>query len=123
MTTLLCIKSPSPALVHLAFASAAVSLAYALYVTHKANKGKGFFSFKDCGKSDKPGPINHQIKKDEAKVVDTFEIEDLGNKTVLCRCWRSKCFPKCDGSHAKHNKETGDNVGPIIIQKRESSLN
>jgi len=24
-------------------------------------------------------------------------------------------FPKCDGAHMKHNKETGDNCGPIIV--------
>ncbi len=24
-------------------------------------------------------------------------------------------FPYCDGAHAVHNKETGDNVGPLII--------
>jgi hypothetical protein len=26
-------------------------------------------------------------------------------------------FPYCDGSHTEHNKETGDNVGPLIIAK------
>ena len=33
------------------------------------------------------------------------------------RCWKSKKFPYCDGSHAKHNTETGDNVGPLIVKK------
>ena len=35
----------------------------------------------------------------------------------LNRCWKSKKFPYCDGSHAKHNAETGDNVGPLIVKK------
>ena len=33
------------------------------------------------------------------------------------RCWKSKKFPYCDGSHAKHNTVTGDNVGPLIVKK------
>lgn len=28
-------------------------------------------------------------------------------------------FPYCDGAHAKHNEETGDNVGPLIIKKKD----
>ena len=48
------------------------------------------------------------------------ELEDLGDKAVYCRCWRSKEFPFCDGAHAKHNEETGDNVGPLIIKKKET---
>ena len=107
---------PSMALIHLSFAGAALALAYVSYRYGKS--GKKFTLFGECMMA-KPEQINHDVKKDESKVVDTFEIEDLGKKTVLCRCWRSKCFPKCDGSHAKHNKETGDNVGPIIIQKRD----
>ena len=68
--------------------------------------------------------VNLKIKKEEAKVVDIVpcgEIENLAQfkdgKLVMCRCWRSETFPYCDGSHVKHNKETGDNVGPLIIKK------
>ena len=38
-----------------------------------------------------------------------------GEKAVYCRCWKSATFPKCDGAHNKHNEESGDNVGPIIV--------
>jgi len=34
---------------------------------------------------------------------------------VYCRCWQSGTFPLCDGAHVPHNKETGDNVGPLIL--------
>lgn len=29
-------------------------------------------------------------------------------------------FPYCDGAHTKHNEETGDNVGPLIIKKKDA---
>lgn len=89
----------------------AIAVCYAGYVTYSSAKRSALLS--------KANQINQDIKKGESKVVDTYEIEDLPAKTVLCRCWRSKCFPKCDGSHTKHNKETGDNIGPVIIQKRQ----
>ena len=62
--------------------------------------------------------VNLKIKKDEAKVVDTLDIEDLGSKSVMCRCWKSNRFPYCDGSHVKHNECNNDNVGPLILTKK-----
>lgn len=63
--------------------------------------------------------VNPSIKKSEPKVVDSFTLTDLEdlvkkdkNGTVaLCRCWRSKNFPLCDGTHNAFNKECGENVG------------
>jgi Iron-binding zinc finger CDGSH type len=50
-------------------------------------------------------PINLTYKKREPKVVDKVdcgEIEAIAEfkdgKLVMCRCWRSKTFPYCDGS-------------------------
>ena len=50
------------------------------------------------------------------------DIEDLMKKdkngvVAMCRCWRSKTFPLCDGSHTEHNKKCGDNVGPLVLKK------
>lgn len=47
---------------------------------------KTFFS-KDKGVKPK---VNLDLQKDNPKVVHAFDIEDLGDKAVYCRCWRSK---------------------------------
>lgn len=77
---------------------------------------KTFFSKGTCVKP----KVNLDVQKDNPKVVHAFDIEDLGDKAVYCRCWRSKKFPYCDGAHTKHNQETGDNVGPLIIKHKEA---
>jgi len=66
--------------------------------------------------------VNHDYKKEEAKVVHKCalpELEELckekNGPVALCRCWKSANMPYCDGSHAKHNLQTGDNVGPLLI--------
>ncbi|XP_018568963.1 CDGSH iron-sulfur domain-containing protein 2 homolog [Anoplophora glabripennis] len=66
------------------------------------------------------GKINPCILKTSNKVVDSVDVEDITDKAVFCRCWRSKNWPYCDGSHGNHNKETGDNVGPIIVQRKKN---
>ena len=53
--------------------------------------------------------------------VDTIDFDDVvakvadGQKVALCRCYRSSNFPYCDGSHVKHNEETGDNIAPVVV--------
>ncbi|XP_068181652.1 CDGSH iron-sulfur domain-containing protein 1 [Antennarius striatus] len=71
-------------------------------------------------RSCKKGQVNTSISKDSPKVVHSFDMEDIGTKAVYCRCWKSKKFPYCDGAHAKHNEETGDNVGPLIIKRKDA---
>lgn len=72
------------------------------------------------GSSCKKGQVNTCINKDSPKVVHSFDMEDIGTKAVYCRCWKSKKFPYCDGAHTKHNEETGDNVGPLIIKRKDA---
>ncbi|KAG1678258.1 hypothetical protein FOA52_013878 [Chlamydomonas sp. UWO 241] len=62
-------------------------------------------------------PINPSIRKSEEKVVDFLKVEDIKGKAVMCRCWKSATFPNCNGSHVAHNKATGDNVGPLIVEQ------
>jgi len=57
--------------------------------------------------------INQSIDLDSPKVATLDSLAD-GSKKVYCRCWQSGTFPLCDGAHVAHNKETGDNVGPLI---------
>mmetsp|Transcript_92768 Transcript_92768/g.215590 ORF Transcript_92768/g.215590 Transcript_92768/m.215590 type:complete len:155 (-) Transcript_92768:103-567(-) len=65
------------------------------------------------------GKINKKVDLESAKVVN-METLEAGSKKVYCRCWLSGTFPLCDGAHAKHNKETGDNVGPLIVSAPKS---
>nr|XP_013806975.1 PREDICTED: CDGSH iron-sulfur domain-containing protein 2 [Apteryx mantelli mantelli] len=60
-------------------------------------------------KQQKDSLINLKIQKENPKVVNEINIEDLCLTKAYCRCWRSKTFPVCDGSHNKHNELTGDN--------------
>jgi len=102
-------QSQSISSVYLPWIGTAVAVGYAVYLTMKG---------KNETKTDTNSCVNQCFKKESDKVVDSFDIEDLAQKTVFCRCWRSKKFPYCDGSHNDHNKETGDNVGPLIVQKK-----
>jgi len=70
-------------------------------------------------RSDKRRHINQSIKKDQAKVADIINEEDLGETTAFCRCWKSSKFPLCDGSHNGYNVVSGDNVGPVVIKKKK----
>lgn len=93
----------------------ALAVSYAAYLTYTTTKRESRLIASLANKQ----VVNPTIKKDEPKVVDSLDVEDLGNKSVFCRCWRSKKFPYCDGAHVAHNKECNDNVGPLIIQRRE----
>jgi CDGSH-type Zn-finger protein len=46
---------------------------------------------------------------------DVLAKVKAGQKVSLCRCYKSAKFPYCDGSHIKHNEETGDNIAPAVL--------
>ena len=58
--------------------------------------------------------INQKINLESNKVVDNDQLT-ANDKKVYCRCWKSDTFPLCDGSHVLHNKDSGDNIGPLIL--------
>ncbi|KAJ3616055.1 hypothetical protein MTP99_005549 [Tenebrio molitor] len=70
------------------------------------------------GRPQPSGRVNTKILMDNPKVVDMIDIEDISEKAALCRCWKTKNWPYCDGSHGAHNKETGDNVGPVVVKRK-----
>lgn len=72
--------------------------------------------FRLCHESSNPR-VNTAWRLEEPKVVDNIQVSLLepGRKIAYCRCWQSKKFPLCDGTHGKHNKTTGDNLGPLIL--------
>jgi CDGSH-type Zn-finger protein len=73
-----------------------------------------FSAVKDEVNPPSTGRFNKAIDMDSAKVVHSITLNP-GEKCVVCRCWQSAKFPLCDGTHAKHNKLTGDNLGPVVI--------
>ncbi|CAF0909499.1 unnamed protein product [Didymodactylos carnosus] len=78
-------------------------------------------------KIEKEPQVNQSLSKDKDKVVHVYDIKDIQpecdkaqNKSVsYCRCWKSKKFPLCDGTHNQHNKDTGDNVGPLVVTNKK----
>ncbi|XP_034934178.1 CDGSH iron-sulfur domain-containing protein 2 homolog [Chelonus insularis] len=78
-----------------------------------------YYTFCPNAKKNIKTSINYKIKKDSKKVVDTVDVEDIAEKAVFCRCWKSENWPYCDGSHGRHNEATCDNIGPLIITKNK----
>ncbi|CAH2105422.1 unnamed protein product [Euphydryas editha] len=82
--------------------------------------GISYYSYQTIKRANEANKVNLSVKKDIPKVVDFIDIEDITEKVSLCRCWRSKNWPYCDGAHGGHNKETGDNIGPVVVRHKEN---
>lgn len=76
-----------------------------------------YLAFCSRARKDGSGRTNKSIQLSNPKVVDTIDVEDISEKAAFCRCWKSKNWPYCDGSHGGHNVFTGDNLGPVIVKK------
>ncbi|KAI8129291.1 hypothetical protein FF38_14215 [Lucilia cuprina] len=87
----------------------AAGIGYTIYLAYCPAARKG-----GCPKA---GICNQSVRKHEAKVVDMIDIENIAEKAAFCRCWKTKNWPYCDGSHGEHNKQTGDNVGPVVLKR------
>ncbi|KAG4080214.1 hypothetical protein HA402_008285 [Bradysia odoriphaga] len=86
-----------------------------------AMAGLGYMSYLAFCPEGRPRPngrCNQAHRLNEAKVVDSVDIEDIADKAAFCRCWKSKNWPYCDGAHGAHNKQTGDNVGPVVVKRK-----
>lgn len=55
-------------------------------------------------------PVFETVEKD-GHVRHVVKLEP-GEKVALCRCYESKLFPFCDGSH----KQADHNIGPAEIE-------
>jgi len=66
--------------------------------------------------SDNP---SRRVDKVGIKLLDQVAKED--GSAILCRCYRSSTFPWCDGQHLTHNRECGDNVGPVVIRRKRKA--
>ena len=53
----------------------------------------------------------------QKKQAARSEVTIQDKPVALCRCWASKKFPFCDGSHQKLDTEQG----PVIVRYEEKS--
>ena len=49
-----------------------------------------FFCYQVAGCTISEGRMNTDHELDKAKVVHSYDIEDLDSKVAYCRCWKSK---------------------------------
>ena len=49
------------------------------------------------------------------RAVSKELCEQSGHLSLILLCGCVLQFPYCDGTHNTHNKETGDNVGPLKV--------
>jgi len=74
------------------------------------------------GNSCSSGQPSNMPADNPVRRVDFANIEELSNccqdgEKKFCRCFASKSFPFCDGSHVALNKEGITNAGPLVIKK------
>lgn len=53
-------------------------------------------------------PLNNTQKPAREEIT-------INGRVAICRCWQSKKFPYCDGSHNSFNEQKNENLGPLIV--------
>jgi len=59
--------------------------------------------------------VKHSTEELLGHLRTTLDLEP-GERVALCRCFQSKQFPFCDGTH----KTLPDNRGPVVVTALES---
>lgn len=63
-----------------------------------------------------PSGIDYNLKNyDKYHHLIQYATPGEAKDIKICRCWQSKKFPYCDGSHKALN-EAGDVVGPFVVK-------
>ena len=107
----------SPTYGKIVIASAISFVGASLFLIYRLHKKIECLESENKDLKGRSSRINTKIQLDEKKVFDTLNVSDFEGSAYMCRCFKSEKWPRCDGSHAKHNEVTGDNVGPLCVKK------
>ncbi|KAM9986377.1 hypothetical protein ACTFIY_010799 [Dictyostelium cf. discoideum] len=62
-------------------------------------------------------PKQWDISEKNFSLNGPIPVDPSTSDKWICRCGQSKNYPYCDGSHKKHNEETGLNDTPLKVEK------
>merc|ERR1712087_587992 len=68
------------------------------------------------------GQLSNMPPNNPVRRVDFADIDALRRALAVdgekkfCRCFQSKQFPFCDGTHVELNKQGVTNVGPVVVK-------
>merc|ERR1711907_430109 len=85
--------------------------------------GKGVSTLGQSAEIKAAGQPSNMPPGNPVRRVDFMEMETLatkfaeGGEVKMCRCFGSKNFPYCDGTHVELNKQGISNAGPLVISR------
>lgn len=59
------------------------------------------------------------LEIEERKCFQTVSILAIRFNILIAFIFLFLQWPYCDGSHAAHNTECGDNLGPVVLQRKK----